>query len=110
MRLGRALRARRRAPRARHVSMDRGNARVRGIPQPVPAKHPRLVSRDQPRAAPRRPWPSIAEPHLPEKAWTGRLQCLLEKSELLLPLAGTGVRFLANPPEMSRKAVAQEVP
>jgi len=38
------------------------------------------------------------------------LQCHVEGEQQLLLLAGIGARFQANPPEMSRKAVAQQVP
>jgi hypothetical protein len=95
---------------ARCVSMDRGNGRMRGISQPPPATRPRLGSTNLPEAAPRRSWPLIEGPCGPEEASSGSLRCHVEPLEPLLPRAGIRVRFPANPPEMSRKAVAQEIP
>jgi hypothetical protein len=45
-----------------------------------------------------------------EEALSGVLRRHTELLESLLRLVSIGVRFLANRPEMSRKAVAQEVP
>lgn len=106
----RASPVRRPKPRAGCVSTDRGNARTRGISQPAQATRPQVVSRNRRATAQPPPWPSIAEPGVPEEASSGVLQSHIERLGSPPPLARIRARFLANPPEMSRKAVAQLVP
>jgi hypothetical protein len=105
----RASRVRRPKPRAECGSRDRGSARrLRTTPRP-PSPHPRPVSRNQPITALRRmPPPSGRQVPAGEPLRVPR--CHVARMESLLPLARTGARFLANPPEMSRKAVARVVP
>src|SRR5712691_3868417 len=75
-----------------------------------PSAHPRLVSTNQPATAWRRRPRPPAEWPVPAEAPPAVLQSCSARVESLLRLARIRARFQANLPEMSRKAVAQEVP
>jgi len=101
---------RRPKPRAGCVSTDRWDARRRDTSPLPPPSHPRPVSRSQPATALRRPPQSNERRPLPEEGPSLVLRSHVEQVESLPPLVRIRVRLLANPPEMSRKAVAQELP
>jgi hypothetical protein len=96
-------------PRAGCVSTDRGNASRRETTPLPPSTHPQPGSRTQPTTARRRISPPSGR-QVPAEEPLRVLRCCVERMESLLPLARIRARVQANPREMSRKAVAQEIP
>jgi hypothetical protein len=109
----RASLVRRPKPRAGCASKDRQDgdrqdAIVRDTTPRPPSIHPRPVSRNQQATTRRCPRPPIAG--RPIQAPAEAPSRVLKWLESRLPIARIRALFQANPPEMSRKAVAREVP
>ena len=100
---------RRPQPRAGCVSTDRGNAGRRETTPLAPSRRRRPGSKNQTATALRRTPPNWG---CQWRLRSRQQSCepVLHRWNQLLPPARTGVRFQANPPEMSRKAVAQRGP
>jgi hypothetical protein len=106
----RASPVRRPTRRGGYEPTDRWPARRRSTAPQLPSTRPRPVSRNQAATAVLRPPPPVAGRPLPAEASPAIQRSRVEQAGLLLPLAGIRSQFLANRPEMSRRAVAREVP
>src|SRR5580658_1757130 len=107
---GRALLVRRLKLRAGRASRDRWHATGLDIaPQQLSAR-PRPASTNQAATALRSKPPPLPGCLRSEEAASAVRQSPVEQPESLLPLALTRVRFPANPPGMSQKAVAIVIP